>query len=155
VVANGVEDAVAHEGGQKLLDEQSQKDGADSSEKEVVDHEEGVELESGQLLHDLTATEDNHVVGNQQGGGLLEGGKRSDALGELELAGGVTHDHVEGLIEQRPQVDAERTVQGRDGDILKEVGHGDGWRPCEADGANTKREDRKKKRKEEEPRDRG
>jgi hypothetical protein len=45
VVADGVEDAVAHQGGQKLLHEQSQKNGADSGEKEVVNHEESVELE--------------------------------------------------------------------------------------------------------------
>lgn len=138
MVANGVEDAVADEGRQKLFDEQGQENGTDGGQEEVVDHEDGVELESRQLLHDFATTEDDHIVGDQEGGGLLEGGDGSDALGELELAGGVTHDHLVGLIEQRPQVDAEGTVQGREGHILKKFGHGDWGAFFEAKVANTK-----------------
>jgi hypothetical protein len=48
-------------------------------------------------------------------------------------------------------VDAKRTVQGRDWDILNEVGHGGGCRPCEADVANTKRTQKGKKKKKKVP----
>lgn len=102
VVTDGVEDAMAHDRGQELLDEQSQENGADDGQEQVVDHEQGVELECGELLHDLPATEDHSVVGDQNGRGLLEGGQRGDTLHELELAGGIAHDLLIGLVEQRP-----------------------------------------------------
>lgn len=126
MVADGVEDAVARNGGEELLDEQGQQDGADDGQEQVVDHEESVELECGALLHDLATTEDHGIVGNQDGRGLLEGGQRSDTLDELELAGRVAHDLLVGLVEQRPQVNAERPVKGREGHILEELGrHGE------------------------------
>lgn len=102
MIANGVEDTVAHKSGQELLNKQSQQDSTDSSQEEVVNHEESVQLESGHLLHDLTATENDHIVGDQDSGGLLKGGERSDTLSEFELAGGVSHNHLIGLIKERP-----------------------------------------------------
>lgn len=126
VVTDGVEDAVAHNGGEELLDEQGQQDGADDGQEQVVDHEEGVELESGDVLHDLAAPEDDDVVGDQDSRGLLKGGQRGHALDELELAGGVTHDLLASLVEQWPQVDAKGSVEGREGHILKELGRHDG-----------------------------
>lgn len=42
VVADGVEDTVADNGGQELLNKQSQEDGADGGQEEVVDHEQSV-----------------------------------------------------------------------------------------------------------------
>lgn len=102
MVADGVEDTVADNGGQELLDEQSQEDGADDGQEEVVDHEQSVQLEGGEVLHDLTATQDDDVVSDQHGPGLLEGGHRGHALDKLELAGRVAHDLFIGLIEDRP-----------------------------------------------------
>lgn len=102
MVADGVEDTVADNGGQELLNKQSQEDGADGGQEEVVDHEQSVQLEGGEVLHDLTATEDNDVVGDQHRRGLLEGGHGGDALDEVELAGRVAHDLLIGLVEDGP-----------------------------------------------------
>lgn len=102
MVADGVEDTVADNGGQKLLNKQSQEDGADGGQEEVVDHEQGVQLEGGEVLHNLTATEDDDVVADQHRRGLLEGGHRGHALDEVELAGGVSHDLLIGLVEDGP-----------------------------------------------------
>lgn len=102
VVADGVEDTVADNGGQELLNKQSQEDGADGGQEEVVDHEQSVQLEGGEVLHDLTATEDDDVVGDQHSRGLLEGGQGGDALNEVELAGRVSHDLLVGLVEDGP-----------------------------------------------------
>lgn len=102
MVANGVEDTVADNGGQELLNEKSQEDGADGGQEEVVDHEQGVQLEGGEVLHDLTTTEDNDVVGDQHSRGLLEGGQRGHALNKVELAGRVAHDLLIGLVKDGP-----------------------------------------------------
>lgn len=102
MVANGVEDTVADNGGQELLNKQGQEDGADGGQEEVVDHEQGVQLEGGEVLHDLTATEDDDVVGNQHGRGLFEGGHRGHALDEVELASRVAHDQLVGLVKDGP-----------------------------------------------------
>lgn len=147
MVADGVENAVANEGGQELLDEQGQEDGADGGQDKVVDHEQSVQLEGGQLLHDLTATEDDDVVGDQHGRGLLEGGHGGHALGELELAGGITHDLLVGLVEQGPQVDAKGPVQGGEGHILKEFGHGERGGSDGVDESRKSRKEKKKKKK--------
>jgi len=128
MIADGVENAVTNDGGQELLDKQGQQDGADGGQDKVVDHKQGIQLEGGQLLHDLTTTKDDNVVSDQHSRGLLEGGHGCHALDELELASGVTHDLFIGLVEQGPQVDAKRPVQGGEGHILKEVDHGEqGW----------------------------
>lgn len=102
MIADGVEDTMADNGGQELLNKQSQEDGADGGQEEVVDHEQGVQLEGREVLHNLPATEDNDVVGDQHDRGLLEGGHRGHALSEVELAGGVSHDLFIGLVEDGP-----------------------------------------------------
>lgn len=131
VVTDAVEDAVACNGGQELLDEQGQQDGADDGQEQVVDHEQGVQLECGELLHDLAAAEDHGVVGDQDGRGLLEGGQWSDTLDELELAGRIAHYLLISLIKQRPQVNAKRSVEGWEGHILEELGrHGERCTRC-------------------------
>lgn len=93
---------MADNGWQELLNKQSQEDGADSGQKEVVNHEQSVQLEGGEVLHDLTATEDDDVVGDQHGRGLLECGHRGRARDEVELAGRVAHDLLIGLVEDGP-----------------------------------------------------
>ena len=56
MVADGVEDAVARNGGQKLLNVQSQQDGADSSEDEVVDQEQPFCTVTTMVLPPFSAT---------------------------------------------------------------------------------------------------
>ena len=123
VVTDGVEDAVAPDGGDQLLNKQGQEDGADRGQDEVVEHEQGVELERREVLHDLATTENHHIVSHQQSRGLLEGGQRGHARDELEFAGGVAHDLLIGLVEERPQVNAKGPIESREGHILEEVGH--------------------------------
>jgi len=102
VVTDSVENAVVPESGDQLLQEQDQQDTTDDSQDQVVDHEESVKLEGGEFLHDLTATENNHVVGNHHHRGLLKSGHGGHTLLELELAGRVSNDLFKGLIEDRP-----------------------------------------------------
>lgn len=117
VIADGIEDAVAHQGREQLLNEESQQDTTYGCQVEVVDHEESVELESRAIAHDLTATEDNDVVGDQHGDGLLQCRHGRDALFEVERIGRVASDLGVEDVEDGPQVQAERTVEGRRADL--------------------------------------
>lgn len=69
VVADRVEDTMANDGGEKLLNEQSQKDGADGGQDEVVDEEQSLEFEGFAVAHQLAATEDDGVVDDNEDGG--------------------------------------------------------------------------------------
>jgi hypothetical protein len=122
LVTDGVEDTVSRESGQELLNEQSQENTTDKSQDKVVDHEQGVELERRQLLHDLATTEDDNVVCDKHHGGLLQCGQRGHVLGELELAGRVAHDLLIGLVKEGPQVHTKWPVEGRVGHMLKDFG---------------------------------
>lgn len=102
VVTDGVEDAVAPDSGEQLLDEQHQENGADNGQEQVVDHEQRVELERREVLHNLAATENHDIVGHKKGRGLLEGGQRGHTLDELEFASGVSHDQLVSLIKDGP-----------------------------------------------------
>jgi hypothetical protein len=127
LVTDSVEDTVSHEGGQELLDEQNQENATDECQDEVVDHEQGVQLERRQLLHDFTTTEDDNVVCDKHHGGLLQCGQRGHVLGELELARRVTHDLLVSLIKEGPQVHTKGPIESREGDMLKDFGrHCDG-----------------------------
>lgn len=110
------------EGGEQLLNEQDQQDTAHGGQKEVVNHEQGVKLERRQLLHDLTSTEDDSVVGDKHHCSLLQGGQRGHTLGEVELAGGIPHDLLVGLVEEGPQVHAKGTIESRDRHMFKDFG---------------------------------
>ena len=88
--------------GQQLLNKEGQQRPADDGEEVVVDNKQGFELERRKVLHDLAATKDDSVIGDQHGGSLIEGGHGSDTLDELELAGGIAHDELEGLVEDGP-----------------------------------------------------
>lgn len=102
MVADGEEDAVSPDDGQKLLNEESQESRADRGQVEVVDHEERVELERREVLHDGATAEDGNVVGDEHGGGLAEARHRGHTLHEAEFAGGIAHDDLEGLVEDGP-----------------------------------------------------
>lgn len=122
LITDSVEDSVSPESGHQLLNEQGQQDGADDSQEEVVDHEQSVELERRQLLHDFAATENENVVGNEHHGSLLQGGQRGHIRGESELAGGIPHDLLVGMVEERPQVHTEGPIEGRYGHIFEDFG---------------------------------
>lgn len=102
MLTDGEEETVSVDGGHELLNEQSQQRSADQCQVEVVNHEQRVQFERGTILHELTAAEDDDVVRDQGNGGSLERRHRRDAFNETELAGGIAHDGLEGLIEDGP-----------------------------------------------------
>ena len=123
MVANSVEDTVSPDSRDQLFDEKSQQDRADGREIEVVHHKQGVQLERLEPLHNLAATEDEDVIGDEHHSGLIEGGHRGDALDELELAGRVSDNILKGLVEDGPQMNAKGTIYSWTGDVLEKVGH--------------------------------
>ena len=67
-VADCVEDAAANNGGEELLNEESEETGADHGQEKVVDQEEALELEGLAVAHNLAATEDDNVVDDDEDG---------------------------------------------------------------------------------------
>lgn len=126
MVADGVEDAVARNGGQKLLNVQSQQDGADSSEDEVVDQEQTLELERLTTTHQLATAEDDGVVDDDEDGGGLEGGHGRLEGDETKVLGRVADTSSPCLIEDGPQVNAEGTIERRQRKLLVEGGGSSG-----------------------------
>lgn len=102
VVADGVEDALAHDGRQNLLDEKGQQDGGDGGQDEVVDEKERFKLESVSFAHPLATPENDDVVADDKNTRLLEGGHGRDAGLKLEFAGRVADDGLPGLVEDGP-----------------------------------------------------
>lgn len=102
MIADGEEDAMSPDGGQQLFNEENQQRAADQGEAEVVDHEQGVQLQGSALLHELPAAENDDIVGDQKDSSLLEGRQRRDPLDKLEFAGGIADDLLKGLVENGP-----------------------------------------------------
>ncbi len=101
-VADGVEDATANNGRNQLLEEENQKDTADGGQVEVVDEEDGLELEGLTVAHELPSTKDDGVVDDDEDGGRLERGHRRLERHKLEVIGRVADDGSPGLIEDGP-----------------------------------------------------
>ena len=102
VVADSEEDTVPPDCRQQLFDEKSQQSTADNGQVEVVDHEQGVELERGTALHDLSASEDNNIVGDEHDRSLLDGGHGGHTASELELTRRISHHILKSLVEDGP-----------------------------------------------------
>lgn len=102
VITNSIKDTMSPDSREKLLNEESQESAADQGEVKVVDHEESVELEGRSVLHELTATKDDDIVGNERHGGFLESRHGRHAFFEAKFAGGIAHHQLEGLVEDRP-----------------------------------------------------
>lgn len=102
VVADGEEDALSDNGGEKLFNEEGEQDGANGRQVEVVDEEEGLQLESLTSSHQLPSSKDYNVVYNDEDRGLLEGRHGSLAGDELEIVSRVPGDELKGLVEDGP-----------------------------------------------------
>lgn len=122
VVANGVEDAVADNGWEKLLNVQGQQDGADGGQDEVVNQEQGLELEGLAVAHQLATTKDDRVVDDDEDRSRLEGRHGRLERHKLELLGWVADTSGPCLVEDRPQMDAEGTIERRQRQLLVERG---------------------------------
>ena len=114
-----MEDALADNGGQDLLDEKGEQNAADGGQVEVVDQEEGAQLEGLAVAHQLPAAEDDCVVDDDEDARLLERRHGGGARLEAEVLGRVAGDELEGLAEDGPEVDAEGPVQRRDRQLLE------------------------------------
>ena len=102
VIADSEEDTVFPDCRQQLLDEKSQQSTADNGQVEVVDHEQGVELERGTALHDLSASEDNDIVGDEHDRSLLDGGHGGHTTSELEFIRRISYHILKSLVEDGP-----------------------------------------------------
>lgn len=102
VVADGKEDTLADNSGQKLLNEESQEEAADGGQVEVVDEEEGLELEGLAVAHQLSATKDDEVVDDDEDGRRLQSRHGSLERHELEVIGRVANDGREELVKDGP-----------------------------------------------------
>ena len=71
--ADGVEDAIAHDFWQELLNEEGEKTAADDGEVEVVDHEGTVEHKGLSFLHQLSSAEDDDIVCRERRQSLRQG----------------------------------------------------------------------------------
>lgn len=126
MVANGEEDAIFPDSGEQLLNKERQQSRAYRGQVEVVDHKQRVELERREVLHDGATTEDDHVVGDQHRGGGADVRQRRFALDELELAGRIADNILEGLVKNGPELDAERPIDCRQGHVLQQFSrHGE------------------------------
>lgn len=128
-LANRVEHAVPDNGREQLLNKQREQDCADGCEVEVVDEEERLELEWLSVAHDFPAAEDEDVVGDDEDGRLLEGRHGRLAGDESEVVCGLARDRREGLVEDWPQMDAERSVDRRQRQVLQHFQRHGGGRP--------------------------
>lgn len=122
-----MEDTVARDLGQQLLNEENEEHAADGSEVEVVDEEKALELERLAVPHQRATTKDDDVVQDDEDARLLERRHGRDASLEAEVVGRVAHDGCPRLVEDGPQRDAERPVEGR-GPDLEQRPAGDGRR---------------------------
>ena len=72
-VADSKEKALVVQSWDQLFGEESQQDGADRGEVEVMDHKGSIELERRAVAHQLAAAENYNVVCEDQRSGLLHG----------------------------------------------------------------------------------
>jgi len=97
-----MEDAATRNDGQKLLNEESQENGADGSQVEVVDQEQRLQLERLAVAHQLATAKDDGVVNDNEDARLLNRRHGRLAGHEAEDLRGVSDDGLEGLAEDWP-----------------------------------------------------
>lgn len=102
MVTDGKEDAFADNGWQELLNEESQEYSADGGEIEVVDQEQGLELERLAVAHELSAGENDEVIDDNEDGRRLERGHRRLEWHEFEVISLLANNCLEGLVEDGP-----------------------------------------------------
>jgi hypothetical protein len=123
-IADSVEDAVPDQGGEKLLNEESQKTTADDGQVQVVDLERTVQLEGRAAPHELTAAQNDSVVYNERNDRLFVRRHDGAARHEAELLGRVAKHLLPCGREDGPEGDTERTVESREADLeVLECGH--------------------------------
>jgi hypothetical protein len=101
-VANGKEDAVPPDGGNQLLQEQNKQRAANECQVQVVHLEQPIELQGRSATHNLSAAEDDYVVGDEDNSRGGESGKGRYTLFEAEVLRLVAFDGLKGPLEDWP-----------------------------------------------------
>jgi hypothetical protein len=102
MITNSIKNTVVVKRREQLLDEKNQQDSADGGKQEVMNHEEGVELQSREFLHNFTTAEDDDIVGDQGSDGFFEGRHWGLVSHEAEVICRIADRDLEGLVEVRP-----------------------------------------------------
>lgn len=102
MIADSEEDALADDGRQDLLNEESQENGRDCREDKVVDNGQLLELESLFCAHDFAASQNEDIVEYDENARLLQGGHGCNASLEAKLAGWVAGEELKDLVEDGP-----------------------------------------------------
>lgn len=121
-ITDSVEETVPDQGGEKLLNEESQKTTADDGEVQVVDLERTVQAEGRAAPHELTTTQNDDVVCDERNDRLFVCRHEDFSLLELELLGWVAKHLLPCGGENGPEGDAKGTVESRKTDL--EAGEG-------------------------------
>ena len=119
MVANGVKNTTTDNGRDELLKEEHKKSARDESQVEVVDEKERLELERLTVAHQLATTKNDSIVDDNEDRSRLEGRHGRLERNELEFINRVADDSSPCLVEDGPQVDAERAIDRRPGELLK------------------------------------
>lgn len=101
-MADGMEDTVADDSRQQLLDVEGQQDGADGGKEEVMDQEECLQLVRIPVAHPFSATEDDRVIADDEDPRFLQRRHRSLAGLEPEFLSRVADDSGPSLVEDGP-----------------------------------------------------
>ena len=67
-----------------------------------MDHEQEVQPECRQPLHDLATGKDDDIVGHEERGRLLERGQGRAAFDKLKLTGWISHHFFKDLVKDGP-----------------------------------------------------
>ncbi len=105
-------------GGDKLLNEENEEDGADGGQDEIMDQEQGLEFEGLSIAHPLATTENDGVVEDGEDEGFFQCRQWSPPSGKPEIIGRVADHDFEGLAEIWPDGHAEGPIESRDGERL-------------------------------------
>ena len=118
VAANGVEDTIAHDFWEKLLNEEREKATADDGKVKIMNHEWAIQDERVSLLHELPSTEYYDIVCHQRGHSRRKRRHNSLAALESEILGHIAKDGGVAFGKDGPHFNPERAVEGRDWDLV-------------------------------------
>lgn len=122
LVADGVEETVSGKDGNQVLDEQDQEGAGGDGQQEVVEDEQGLELEGLLALHDVTTAKDDDKVCDSPHGDLVLGRKWGDALLEDERVDGLASDELVALGKVGVELDAEGLIKA-EVELVQNGGH--------------------------------
>lgn len=98
MMTDGMENAFPHNSRQQLFKVESQQDGANGREHEVVQEEERLQPERRAITHEFPAAEDDGVVYDNENARFLQGRHGCSARLEPKLRGWVAHRELKRLV---------------------------------------------------------